>query len=192
MQKLLFASNNQGKLNEVRQILTSHDILSPSDMGIPDDFDVAETGTTFEENSLIKAKAYGNRSGFLTIADDSGLEVAALAGKPGVYSKRYGDNDQHRNQKLLEELKDVPENQRTARFVSAMTLYNPIQKKYQTVRGSVEGKIATEARGESGFGYDPIFIADELSPITFAQAGTDEKNRVSHRARALEKIRLLL
>lgn len=192
MQKILFASNNKGKLNEVRKILSDFDVLSPKDIGISDDFDVEETGSTFEENSQIKAKAYAAKSNFLTIADDSGLEVDSLGGRPGVYSKRYGNDDLHRNLKLLDELKEIPDNDRTARFVSAITVYNPIQKKYHTVRGTVEGKIAADIMGKDGFGYDPVFIADELAPRTFAQAGTEEKNKVSHRARALEKIKPFL
>ena len=188
MTKILFATNNQGKLVEARTILTEFEVLSPADLGIDSTFDPEEAGTTFEENSLIKAQAFSEEAGIAAIADDSGLEVDALDGRPGVYSKRYGDNDKHRNQKILEELKDVPEDKRTARFVAAVTLYNPIDTSFETVRGTVEGKIANMTRGEGGFGYDPVFIPNELTPLTFAQAGTEQKNKISHRARALTKI----
>lgn len=190
MTKLLIASNNPGKIAEVTAILTDFSVVTPSEVGIPKEFDPEETGTTFEENSLIKAQAFAEESGLLSLADDSGLEVDALDGRPGVYSKRYGDDDAHRNQKLLSELTDVPVNKRTARFVCAMTIYDPATKKHTTVRGTVEGKIATKIKGKQGFGYDPVFIPDEIpGDQTFSELGVGEKNKISHRARALEKIK---
>ena len=192
MSKILFASNNPGKLTEAKQILSGFEVVSPADINLDPAFDPEESGTTFEANSFIKAKAFALQTGLVSIADDSGLEVDALDGRPGVYSKRYGNDDEHRNLKLLEELKDIPQDKRTARFVSAITLYDPNTLKHVSVRGTVEGSIALESRGDQGFGYDPVFIPNDFAPNTFAQVGPQEKNQISHRARALEKIKQLL
>lgn len=187
MTKLLLATQNQGKINEIKQIL--HD-LQIEVMTADPDFDVEETGATFEENALLKANGFSQKyPGVLVLADDSGLIVDALDGRPGVYSKRYGSSDFERNTKLLAELKNIEENKRTARFVSVMALVGVGVR--QVFEGTVEGTISTEIRGQNGFGYDPVFIPAGYEQ-TFAELGTDVKNTMSHRARALEKVKYYL
>jgi XTP/dITP diphosphohydrolase len=149
---------------------------------------VEETGTTFEENALIKAREYGRASGYITLADDSGLVVDALDGKPGIYSARYGNSDTERNTKLLEELIQVPDGQRTARFTAVIAVFDPATKTAWTVKGTCEGKIGHRPKGQGGFGYDPVFFSTDLEK-TFAEATMEEKNQVSHRGKALEKAR---
>jgi XTP/dITP diphosphohydrolase len=163
----------------------------PVEIIVPNsDFDVEETGMTFEENAILKARAYSEKfPEVFVLADDSGLVVDALDGRPGVYSKRYGDTDEHRNAKLLSELKDVSNSERTARFVSVIALIG--QGVEEVFEGVVEGAIGFEARGEDGFGYDPVFIPEGYKK-TFAELGTEVKNTLSHRARALEKVKKFL
>lgn len=190
--KILFASNNQGKIKEVKEILSSPNIqiVSP-DQIFDEKIEVDETGKTFEENAFIKAKAMGDKSGILTIADDSGLQVDALNGEPGIYSARYAETPELCNQKILEKLKDVKEEKRTARFMIALCIYSPKSKNHQTVTGSVEGKITQKPEGERGFGYDPIFYSTKLKK-TFAHATSEEKNTISHRKVALEKAKPII
>ena len=182
--KLVLASQNQKKLVEMRDIL-SHmgvEVCLQSDVGV--DVDVEETGSTFEENSLLKAKAVMEASGLPAIADDSGLCVDALGGAPGVYSARYGGeglDDVGRYRLLLENMKGQP---RTARFVSVITCCFP-NGDVLTARGECPGTIAFAPMGEGGFGYDPIFFLPELKK-TFAQLTAEEKNAISHRGKALE------
>lgn len=194
MTQLLIATRNLGKLTEFKQLIsdTGFEIVSLNDIGIDPLFDVEETGETFADNASLKAKGFSQKSKLLALADDSGLAVDALGGRPGVYSRRYGPTDEARNLKLLEELKDIPVEKRVARFVCVMALYNPSTDSIQTVEGRVEGRISEEIRGNQGFGYDPVFIPDEGNGRTFAELGTDFKNTVSHRARALQKIKILL
>lgn len=185
--KLVLASKNQHKLTEIQEILSQFgvEILLQSELGL--DLDPEENGTTFEENSLIKAKAVLEASGLPAIADDSGLEVDALDGAPGVYSHRFGhkNSDEERCLYLLEQMTNVPEEKRTARFVSVITCLFPDGRKI-VARGTCEGVILREMRGENGFGYDPLFYVPELGK-TFAQLSGAEKNAVSHRANALKK-----
>lgn len=192
MKQLLIASNNPGKISEIKHIFAElHlQLLTSEDIDLID-FDVEETGTTFQENALLKARSFAQKTGLPTLADDSGLSVDALAGQPGVYSKRYGTDDDHRNSKLLKELKDIKDPHRTARFTAVVCVYNPETKDHFCEEGSVEGKIAHEVRkkGDQGFGYDPLFIPDEIKgDQTFAQLGPQVKNTISHRSRALGKI----
>lgn len=190
MSKVILASNNKHKLEEIQAILSDldYELISMKDAGL--DIDIEENGVTFEENSLIKAKAVMEALGISAIADDSGLMVDALEGKPGVYSARFAgepSNDQKNNEKLLALLKDVPDNKRTARFVSVITmLFN--NGETLVVRGEAEGKIGYEYKGNNGFGYDPLFI-DELTGLTFAELTSEQKNENSHRARALTKLK---
>jgi XTP/dITP diphosphohydrolase len=190
--QLLIATTNQGKIIELQKLLagSGYEIVSPSDIDLVD-FDVDETGTTFEENALLKAKAFAIKTGLPTLADDSGLAVDALDGRPGVYSKRYGEDDLSRNQKLLDELKNTPEDNRSAHFVCVIAFYNPETKQTLTAEGRVDGFITKAITGTEGFGYDPVFFSRELGK-TFAESSRDEKNTVSHRARALEKMKKLL
>ena len=185
--KIVLASNNAHKLQELRAILTTlgMEVVAQRDMGIT--VEPNENGTTFEENSYIKAKTIMDCCGLPTIADDSGLMVDALDGAPGVYSARFGGerckSDRDRLEYLLELMKTVPEERRTARFVSVITLLTPEGKKI-VARGECPGTILHEPKGENGFGYDPVFYVAEAG-CTFAQLPAEQKNRISHRARAL-------
>ena len=183
--KLVLASKNQKKLVEMNDIL-SHlgiEVCSEAEAGV--DIEVEETGTTFEENSLLKAKAVMEASGLPAIADDSGLCVACLNGAPGVYSARYGGeglDDVARYRMLLENMRG--QMTRTAKFVSVITCCFP-NGDTLTARGECPGTIAYAPMGEGGFGYDPVFFVPELKK-TFAQLSPDEKNSISHRGKALE------
>ena len=186
--KLVLASNNAHKLQELRAILSTlgMEVVSQKEAGVfvePD-----ENGATFEENSYIKAKAVMDACGLPTVADDSGLMVDALGGEPGVYSARYGGDacksDTDRLEYLLRRLENVPEKERTAHFVSVITMLTPDGKKV-AARGECPGRILHEAHGENGFGYDPVFYVPEEG-CTFAQLPPERKNQISHRARALE------
>ena len=185
--RLVLASANFGKLKEMRMLLGDRfDVVSMGEMGV--EMDVEEDGQTFEENALIKANAILRLTGCAAVADDSGLEVDALNGRPGVHSARYAGvhgDDEAINQLLLKEL--AGREDRAGRYVCAMALARPGRKPLVT-RGTCEGRILTQYVGEGGFGYDPLFYSDDLG-MTFAQASLDSKNRVSHRARA---IRLLI
>ena len=188
--KLVLASKNQKKLVEMRDIL-SHmgvEVCLQSDVGV--DVDVEETGTTFEENSLLKARAVMEASGLPAIADDSGLCVDALGGAPGVYSARYGGpglDDVGRYRLLLENMKGQP---RGAKFVSVITCCFP-NGDVLTARGECPGTIAFAPMGEGGFGYDPVFFIPSLKK-TFAQLTAEEKNAISHRGKALEAFQVKL
>lgn len=194
MKQLLIATRNQGKLKEFSQILQLPDyqLLTLDDVGVDPDFDVDETGTTFAANARLKAESYGRRTKILTLADDSGLMVEALHGAPGVYSKRYGNTDEERIAKLLKNLKGIPDSARAARFVCVACLYNPSNAHFDCEEGIVDGSISHEPAGDDGFGYDPIFLPLEGDGKTFAQLGVEFKNLVSHRARAIEKIKEFL
>ncbi len=192
MTRLLLASNNTGKAAEYRHLLVrlSYELVTPTDIGL--DIAVAENGDSFEENAVLKATIYASISGILTIADDSGLEVDALGGEPGIYSARYGgkNNDAGRNEYLLTRLRDVPPNKRQARFRCVIALASHMGL-IGSVSGDCEGIITTEPRGEHGFGYDPIFLVPELGK-TMAELPMKDKNRLSHRARAAAKLKVLL
>lgn len=182
--KLLIASNNKNKIRELKEILSDRfETLSLEEAGIFSDPE--ETGTTFEENSEIKARFALEKSGLPTLADDSGLSVFALNGEPGVYSARYsGENatTDSNNALLLKNMENVVD--RRAKFVCVITLLFPDGRKIQ-VKGECPGEILTEPRGNNGFGYDPLFYLPKLNK-TFAQLSAEEKNGVSHRARALK------
>ena len=187
---LIIASNNKNKVREIKEILSGSfdNFYSLKDIGL--DIDIEETGETFFENSLIKAKTIAEITGKVCIADDSGLMVDVLDGKPGVYSARFAGepcNDTKNNEKLIHLLKNYSYEQKTAKFVSCIVLYYP-NGKYITSTGEVKGHILDNYRGNGGFGYDPLFFADELSK-TFGEATSVEKNKISHRARALEDLK---
>jgi XTP/dITP diphosphohydrolase len=190
LNKLLVATNNPGKLREYRELLTDLvlELTLPSQEGIH--LEVDESGATFEENARIKALAYAQTSGLLTLADDSGLEVDALNGAPGVYSARYAGSeasDADRYQKLLAALAGVPPEKRTARFRCVVALARP-NGVIDTAEGTCEGQIGFAPRGEHGFGYDPVFIVKGYAGKTLAELPPKEKNRISHRARAVMAI----
>ena len=193
--KILIATRNEGKRREYMELLSNADLaqrsidwLTLDDAGIQ--AEVEEMGDTFEENARLKAVTYARLSGLLTLADDSGLVVDALGGAPGVQSARYagpGASDADRYRKLLREMQGVPTQDRSARFICVVALCTPGGEVY-VAEGRVEGRIAYEPRGTHGFGYDPIFYIPGLR-MTLAQAGPEIKNRISHRARALEAIK---
>ena len=187
--KLVLATNNAHKLSEIRQILGNQfeEILSLADLGIKQD--IEETGTTLKENAIIKAKTVMKWTGLPALADDTGLMVDALNGEPGVYSARYAGpqhDDKANCAKLLKNLENVHGRARTAHFSTCMAVAYPNGKIY-TVEGRVDGEITTEPHGKNGFGYDPIFFCYDLNK-NFAEATPEEKNSVSHRGRALQKI----
>ncbi len=189
--KIILASNNKNKLSELKQILSpfGYEIVSQSEAGI--NIEVEENGKTFEENSFIKAKAIYDITESAVIADDSGLEVDYLNKAPGVYSHRYaGENatDKDRCEKILSELNDVPNENRTARFVCVIC-YIDENGKETLLRGECEGFIGKEMRGNNGFGYDPSFMIGDKS---FAEISSEEKNKISHRANALKKLTCVL
>lgn len=184
--KVILASKNQHKLTELSAILSQlgFEIALESEYGL--DIDVEETGTTFEENSFLKADAVMKASGLPVLADDSGLMVDALDGAPGVYSARYGHkaSDKERTAYLLENMKDVPEERRGAKFICVITCLFPDGRKI-VARGECPGVIARAPHGENGFGYDPVFYLPELG-MTYAELPSEQKNVISHRARALQ------
>jgi XTP/dITP diphosphohydrolase len=194
--KLLVGTTNLGKLDEVQGYLTRLSLKTLALQSLGTWPAVVEDGATYEDNALKKARTLAEYSGQLTLADDSGLEVDALNGAPGIYSARYcGDegNDEKNNQKLLEELTRVAEEKRTARFVCVLALCAPKSHgaKEWTVRESCEGRIAFSPRGRNGFGYDPIFFYPPLGK-TFGEIDRETKATVSHRGKALKKLAEIL
>lgn len=189
--EIIFATKNKGKIKEIKQILPSFDILSMEDAGIY--IDIVEDGKTFIENAIKKASEIAKVSGKVTIADDSGLEIDFLDGKPGIHSARYlGENTPYleKNNHILQEMENVPEQKRTARFVCAIAAVFP-NGKILTAQDTIEGRIAYEQKGENGFGYDPIFFVPELGKTT-AELSSEQKNAISHRGKALQKMKQLL
>lgn len=190
MDKIIFATGNEGKMKEIRLLLDDLgiEILSLKEAEI--DLDIQEDGETFEENAVIKAKAVMNETGTLVLADDSGLEIDYLNGEPGVYSARYlGEDTSYRikNQNLIDRLEGVPEEKRTARFVCIIAAVFP-DGKILTTKGTIEGIIGYEERGEGGFGYDPIFWLPEYGCST-AELSMEKKNELSHRGKALRAMK---
>lgn len=187
MKEIIFASHNKGKIEEIRQLLTPFGIkvLSSDDIDLPD---VEETGTTFEENAALKALTIAKLKKVPCLADDSGLCVDALDGRPGVYSARYAPNRDFKKamQMLLSEMLDTHNANRNAHF-SCVLVLGYSDGCYQAFEGRVDGQIALVPKGESGFGFDPVFIPDGYEK-TFAQLGAEVKNKISHRGRALAKL----
>ncbi len=195
--RILMATTNRGKIAELRELLCADgwEVIGLGDLASPPP-PVEETGTTFAENALLKADYYHGATGELTLTDDSGLEVVALEGRPGVYSARYGGEgltDRERNAHLLAELAGVPDDQRDARFVCVLALVGEQggDAIRETFTGTCEGRIALAARGEGGFGFDPVFL-DPPSGQSFAELASKEKLARSHRGRALVQLRARL
>ena len=193
MPRLLLATNNAGKVAEYRQLLGGGgwEIVTPAEIELK--IDVDETGQTYAENATLKAVAYTRASGLTSLADDSGLEVDALDGRPGVLSARYAGADRtdaERVEALLTELRDVPDERRTARFRCVIVIASGADR-VELAEGTVEGRIAREPRGESGFGYDPIFLLPERG-LTMAELPAGEKHSVSHRGAAGRQARAIL
>ena len=190
MKKIIFATSNEGKMKEIRMILNDipYEILSLKDAGIK--VDIEENGTTFEENAILKAKTIMELTNEIVLADDSGLEVDAMGGQPGIYSARFLGEDtsyEVKNNYILNELKNVPDEKRTARFVCAIACAFP-DGRCKTVRGTIEGKIGYKIAGTNGFGYAPIFFVPEYN-CTTAELTPEQKNLVSHRAKALNAMK---
>ncbi len=188
---IIFATGNQGKMREIRNILADMDVevLSMKEAGISGDA-IVEDGTTFEENAIIKAKAVAKETKHIVLADDSGLEIDYLNKEPGIYSARYMGEDTSydiKNRNLIERLEGVPDEKRTARFVCAIAAVMP-DGEVLTTKGTMEGRIGYEQKGSNGFGYDPIFYLPKQGCYS-AQLSAEEKNAISHRGKALEAMK---
>ena len=186
IEKIIFATGNEGKMREVRMILgdLGIQVISRKEAGVTAEAD--ENGTTFEENAIIKAKEIMEKTGEIVLADDSGLEVDALGGEPGIYSARYMgyDTSYHiKNNSLIERLEGKTGEERSARFVCAIAACFP-DGRVLTTRGTMEGQIGYEEKGENGFGYDPVFYLPEYQCYS-AELPLEEKNKLSHRGKAL-------
>lgn len=193
MKKIIFATTNQGKVKEVKMILEDLgvEVLSLKDLDI--NVDIVEDGTTFEENALIKARAIAKLSNEIVLADDSGLEVDYLNKAPGIMSARYMGEDTSydiKNQAIIDQLADAKGKERSARFVCAIACAMPDGETF-TTRGTIEGEIGYKIEGTEGFGYDPIFYVPEFG-CTTAQLTPEQKNKVSHRGKALEEMKKIL
>lgn len=190
MKKIIFATNNEGKMKEIRMILQDmqYEVLSLKDVQIK--VDIEENGTTFEENAMLKAQTIMKLTNEIVLADDSGLEVDAMDRQPGIYSARFLGEDtsyEVKNNYILNELKNVPDEKRTARFVCAIACAFP-DGRCKTTRGTIEGKIGYKIVGTNGFGYDPIFFVPEYN-CTTAELSPEQKNKISHRAKALNAMK---
>lgn len=189
MTEIIIATKNSGKAREFLQLFTNKNVKVSTLLDYPDLLEVAETGKTFEENAILKAEAIANQLGKVVIADDSGLIVDALEGRPGIYSARYaGDekDDEKNIDRVLLELEGVREEERTARFYCALAVAAP-NKQTITVIGTCEGTILSERRGTNGFGYDSIFYVTKKGK-SMAELSAQEKNVISHRAVALQNL----
>ena len=189
MKQVIIATKNKGKAKDFEAIFNpyGYEVLTLHD--VADDLDVEETGTTFEENAILKAEALAERLQTFVLADDSGLAIDALNGAPGVYSARYAGeekNDEANMEKVLAELQGIPDEKRTARFCCAIALAGP-NMDTKTAFGTCEGRIAHEKKGAYGFGYDPIFFVPELGKM-MAELEPSEKAAISHRGNAIKKI----
>lgn len=186
--QLTLATKNAGKVREIKKILPEFDIQTMTEAGI--ELDIEENGETFEENALIKARAIWKVCGGLVIADDSGLEIDYLGGQPGVHSSRFMGEDTDyviKNRELIDRLEKAKEGERKARFVAVIACILPDGREF-TTRGTMEGEIAMEPSGTEGFGYDPILYLPDYG-CTSAQISLEEKNKISHRGKALKKMR---
>ncbi|SMQ83280.1 XTP/dITP diphosphohydrolase [Bacillus sp. OV166] len=193
MKEVIIATKNPGKAREFEHIFASRGIEVRTLLDFPEIPDVDETGSTFEENAILKAEAVSQALGKMVIGDDSGLMVDALEGRPGIYSARYAGeqkNDQNNTDKVMSELKGLPQEKRSARFYCALAVAVPGQETI-TVSGTCEGRILEEQRGTNGFGYDPVFYVLEKG-LAMAELSSDEKNKISHRANALKKLDVVL
>ncbi|PLS01335.1 XTP/dITP diphosphatase [Neobacillus cucumis] len=193
MKEVIIATKNPGKAREFEHIFASRGIMVRTLLDFPEIPEVEETGTTFEENAILKAEAVSRALNKMVIGDDSGLMVDALEGRPGIFSARYAGepkNDENNTDKVLQELQGVPEEKRTARFYCALAMAIPGQET-RTVSGTCEGRILEERRGTNGFGYDPVFYVPEKGSA-MAELPSEEKNKISHRAAALKKLESVL
>lgn len=194
MKEILLGTYNRHKAREISELLSDLHIgvRTLNDFkGVPE---VHEDGETLEANAVKKAREYGKATGLFTLSDDTGLEVDALNGAPGVYSARYAGEDctfEDNNRRLLKELEGVPAEKRTARFRCVIACFDPVRGEARTVEGALDGRIVEGLRGGNGFGYDPVFFVPELGR-TLAELTLEEKNRISHRGRALRLAKEIL
>lgn len=186
MLEIIIATKNLGKVKEIKDILDNSNIKILPNKDFPQLPKIDEDGKTFQENALKKACKISEYTGKVCLADDSGLEIDYLEGKPGIYSSRWGNNDEERINKVLNLLENVPENKRNAKFVCVLVLAFPDGRKYM-VKEECPGKISFIPRGKYGFGYDPIFLIPEYNQ-TFAELGDKIKNQISHRGKALRRM----
>lgn len=186
MLEIIIATKNLGKVKEIKDILDNSNIKILTKKDFPQLPKIDEDGKTFQENALKKACKISEYTGKVCLADDSGLEIDYLEGKPGIYSSRWGNNDEERINKVLNLLENVPENKRNAKFVCVLVLAFPDGRKYM-VKEECPGKISFIPRGKYGFGYDPIFLIPEYNQ-TFAELGDKIKNQISHRGKALRRM----
>lgn len=187
---IIIATSNEGKAREFKELFTSYGYEIKTLLDFPEIGDVPETGNTFAENAFQKASAISKELNTIVLADDSGLEVDVLNGKPGIYSARFAGehgNDEKNNKKLLAALEGLPLEERTANFHCSLVMVGP-DKEPLHVEGEVDGQILEEERGRHGFGYDPLFYLPELDQ-TMAELPSEQKNKISHRARAIEKLK---
>ncbi|GIO21763.1 XTP/dITP diphosphatase [Oceanobacillus sp. J11TS1] len=190
MKKIIIATKNKGKVKEFRSFFADHQIEVISLLDLEEEIpDIEETGETFEENAALKAEQISNRFHQPVLADDSGLIIDGLDGRPGLYSARYAGeptNDQANIDKVLEEMKDIPDEDRAARFICVLAIARPGEETV-FVKGYCEGHIQKEQTGENGFGYDPIFVPEGYSK-TMAELSPSEKNEISHRKQAMKQL----
>ena len=191
MKQIIIATKNKGKAKDFEALFNPLGYEVKTLHEVAEEMDVEETGATFEENALLKATSLANHLQMMVIADDSGLEIDALNGRPGIYSARYAGeekSDEANIDKVLEELKDTKESERTARFVCAIAVAFPNKESF-TVRGTCEGVIGTERKGTNGFGYDPIFYVPSEQKM-MAELTAEQKGAISHRGNAIKKLSL--
>ena len=186
MLEILIATNNLGKVKEIKDILNSPEIKVLTMKDFPHLPKIVEDGKTYQENALKKARKISEYTGKICLADDSGLEIDYLKGEPGIYSSRWGNSDKERVNKVLKLLENVPKNKRNAKFVCVAVLVFPNGKIYM-VKEECKGSITFKPKGEHGFGYDPIFLVPEYEK-TFAELGDKIKNRISHRGKAMRRM----
>ncbi|MEA1940324.1 MAG: XTP/dITP diphosphatase [Candidatus Caldatribacteriota bacterium] len=190
MLEIFLATKNQGKVDEIKAILKNLDINVLSFSDFPNLPETKEDGKTFKDNALKKAYDSLKYTNKMCLADDSGLEIEYLNGKPGIYSSRWGNSNSEKINKVLKLLKGVPKDKRSAKFVCVLVLIFP-DGKLHIIREECRGEITLEPKGENGFGYDPIFLIPEYNK-TFAELGSEIKNKISHRGKALKKMSKIL
>lgn len=185
--EIVLATGNLHKIAEIQSILSDVPVAWRSARDWPNMTEVSEEADTYQGNALLKASGWCRHTGLWALSDDSGLEVDALDGRPGIHSARYADSPKQRIDRLLAEMERVPDDKRTARFVCVAVLVGPAGQQHAT-RGVLEGRIAHEPRGNGGFGFDPIFIPNGCAPSHLAEMTADAKNRISHRALAMREM----
>lgn len=192
MRTLVVATRNPGKLREIRRILSDLPLRLASLAEFPEAPPVEEDGSSYRENAEKKARAAARQTGCWAMGEDSGIEVDALGGRPGIHSARYAGGDRENNARLLHELQEVPGERRTARYRCVIVVVDEAGRERAFAEGTCEGRIGREEKGNGGFGYDPLFVLPDRGGRTMAEVGDDIKNQISHRARALERLRPLL